>query len=494
MIPIHRTINCNKYYYSVGALACIALLLSGFIQYYSYITNLSVANKAYGQEKSVDDERSEESGNGNVIFSPTVSIEDAISEDNLLPDNLLPKPEPEPVQPQPQLVQPQPQPVQPQPQPVQPQPQPVQPQPQPVQPQPQPVQPQPQPVQPQPQPVQPQPQPVQPQPAAPTVPTEDAASEDTTSDQSAGPVRFAFVDSFWTDYTSLGGVIASTSSESTTAQPLPPAIKQEVEPGEGEAVLAVVLRNRGFADATSISGSLDLPSGFRALVTPEDVDSDTALASYNGIVEAGQTFTLYFRVEITEDAQVGREYTGELRVRYFKVAEQEDEETRSTTLDIPFRLSGKVILSAVLMTPSNTSTQGIKSNLSRIVSVTPGIVNPLNIGIINNGSAIATGVLVNVLTSNTVSSSTAQSGEVSSGSVDNSNNTAGSTTSVQQSPSSSSSATMAFVGLPTFNIGPINANEKKEIVPLIFPANTAAGTFTTLNIQISYNDAYGNKG
>src|SRR5919109_3239828 len=137
MIPIHRTINCNKYYYSVGALACIALLLSGFIQYYSYITNLSVANKAYGQEKSVDDERSEESGNGNVIFSPTVSIEDAISEDNLLPDNLLPKPEPEPVQPQPQPVQPQPQPVQPQPQPVQPQPQPVQPQPQPVQPQPQ---------------------------------------------------------------------------------------------------------------------------------------------------------------------------------------------------------------------------------------------------------------------------------------------------------------------------------------------------------------------
>ena len=44
-------------------------------------------------------------------------------------------------------------------------------------------------------------------------------------------------------------------------------------------VLAVVLRNQGFADATSISGSLDLPSGFRAIVTPEDVDSDTALAS-----------------------------------------------------------------------------------------------------------------------------------------------------------------------------------------------------------------------
>ena len=84
--------------------------------------------------------------------------------------------------------------------------------------------------------------------------------------------------------------------------------------------------NRGFADATSIRASLDLPSGFRAIVTPEDVDSDTALTSYNGIVKAGQTFTLYFRVEITEDAQIDREYNGELRIRYFKVAEQEDEE------------------------------------------------------------------------------------------------------------------------------------------------------------------------
>jgi uncharacterized membrane protein len=458
MIPTQRTSNSNNYY-SVGSLACIVLLLSGFIQYYPYMTDLSFANKAYGQKQNIEvedgrvnlahgQEQNIEVEDGRVnlahgqeqnvdegTFAPTAPTEEAVSEES---------------KPPPQQAQPENPP--------------------------------------------PPPQQAQPESTTPTTPTEEAVSEEsTTSDQSAGPVRFTFVDSFWTDYTSLGGVIASTSSESSTAQPLPPAIRQEVEPGEGEAVLAVVLRNRGFADATSISGSLDLPSGFRALVTPEDVDSDTALASYNGIVKAGQTFTLYFRVEITEDARVDREYTGELRIRYFKVAEQEDEETRSTTLDIPFRLSGKVILSAVLMTPSNTSTQGIESNLSHIVSVTPGIVNPLNIGIINNGSAPATGVIVNVLTSNTVSSSTTQSGEVSSGSVDNSNNSAGSTTSAQQSPSSSSSATMAFVGSPTFNIGPINANEKKEIVPLIFPANTAAGTFTTLDIQISYNDAYGNE-
>src|SRR5215213_8678887 len=450
-----RPNNCN--YFSVGALACIILLLSGSIQFYFYMTNLSFANRAYGQLGNVevgdgrvkigdgqlgnvevgdgrvkigdgqlgnvDDERSEGSSDSNDDETPPKSTQDTKSQDSLPPQQAQPT-------------------------------------------------------------------------TTPTTPTENAKSEDNSSDQSTGPVRFTFVDSFWTDYTSLGGVIASTSSETTTAQPLPPAIKQEVAPGEGEAVLAVVLRNRGFADAMSISGSLDLPSGFRALVTPEDVDSDTALASYNGIVKAGQTFTLYFRMEITADSQVGREYTGELKIRYFKVDEQEDEDTRSTTLDIPFRLSGKVVLStAAVMTSSNNSTQGTGSSLSQMVSANPGIVNPLKIEITNNGSAIATGVIVNVLPSSAISSSTAQSAGDGSSNANN-NNSAESTTPapVQQPLSSSSSpATMVIVGSPTFNIGLIDANERKEIVPTIFPADTAAGTLTTLNIQISYNDAYGNK-
>jgi hypothetical protein len=329
-------------------------------------------------------------------------------------------------------------------------------------------------------------------------PTEDT-SQESPSDELSGPVKFAFVDSVWTDYTSLGGVVASTSSESITAQALPPVLKQEVEPGEGEAVLAVVLRNVGFSDATSISGSLDLPSGFRAVVTPEDVDSDTALASYNGIVNAGQTFTLYFRVIITEESQVGREYTGKLKLRYFNVAEQEDEDTRSTTLDIPFRLSGKVILStsAVLTPSSSAGPQGLGSSLSNIITANAGVVNPLKIEISNNGSAVATGVIVDVLPSNTISSSTVQTGADVSGTGTNDNTSAESTTSetvTQQSVSSSSSPpSMVVVGSPTFNVGIIDANARKEILSTIFPADTAAGTLTTLTIQISYNDAYGNK-
>jgi hypothetical protein len=472
----------RNYYYSVGSLTCIILLLLGSVQYYyPYMANLSFDNSAYGQEQSIevedgrvsiedgqeqsievedgrvsiedgqeqsiDDERSEDRSNNDTAASTTpIEDDDDTGEDTQPPREDDDDDTGEDTQPPP-----------------------------------------------------PPPQQAQPDSSTSLMPTEDGASEDNSSEQSTGPIKFAFVDSFWTDFTSLGGVVASTSSESITAQPLPPVIKQEVEPGEGEAVLAVVLRNVGFADATSISGSLDLPPGFRALVTPEDVDSDTALSSYNGIVNAGQTFTFYFRIEITEESQVGREYIGELKIRYFNVAEQEEEDTRSTTLDIPFRLSGKVILNtaAVMIPFSSTTSQEVAPSLSSIVSVNPGVVNPLKIEISNNGSAIATGVIVEVLPSSTISSSSAQTVVDGSGSSTNDNNSAESTTSApvtQQSVSSTPSpTTMVVVGSSTFDVGLIDANSKKEIVPTIFPADTAAGTLTTLNIQISYNDAYGNK-
>src|SRR5829696_4255807 len=128
-----RPNNCN--YYSVGALACIILLLSGSIQFYFYMTNLSFANRAYGQLGNVDDERSEGSSDSNGDETSPKSTQDTKSQDSLPPQQ------------------------------------------------------------------------AQPTTTTPTTPTENAKSEDNSSDQSTGPVRFTFVDSFWTDYTSLGGVI-----------------------------------------------------------------------------------------------------------------------------------------------------------------------------------------------------------------------------------------------------------------------------------------------
>ena len=464
MTPTLPTSICK--YYSVKPLVCIILLLSGFIQYSFYISISPFDNSAYGQEQIVEDERSDDSSNYDVkTFDFTSTLADSITENILSPDEEEQPPPDEEEQPPPDEEE--------QPPPDEEE-------------------------QPPPQQVQPPPQQVQPAIVPSTPPTQEAVVEDNASDQSTGPVKFRFVDSLWTDYTAPGGVVASTSSESITAQPLPPVARQEVEPGQGEAILAVVLRNLGFADATSISGSLDLPSGFKAIVTPENVDSDTALASYNGIVNAGQTFTLYFRVLVTPETQVGKEYTGELKIRYFRVDEQEEEDTRSTTLKIPFRLSGRVILStsAVAAFSSNSNTQGIQPGLSNIVSANPGVVNPLRIEISNNGSSVATGVVVDVLSPGTVSSSTTRSGVDGSGSIVNNNNSAESSTSVpsqQVLSTSPSSATMVVVGSPTYNIGIIGANETREIVPAIFPADAAAGTLTTLNIQISYNDAYGDR-
>src|SRR5215210_8781090 len=107
----------NKFnYFSGGALACIILLLSGPILNYFYTTNLSFANRAYGQvgtvevgdgrvkigqgqegtvevgdgrvkigqgqEGTVDDELSESSSNGDEAHTPPKSTQDTKSEDS----------------------------------------------------------------------------------------------------------------------------------------------------------------------------------------------------------------------------------------------------------------------------------------------------------------------------------------------------------------------------------------------------------------------------
>jgi hypothetical protein len=294
-----------------------------------------------------------------------------------------------------------------------------------------------------------------------------AAEKDTAGDSNTpeGSVRFAFVDSFWTDSVALGSVVASTSSETVSVNPLPPAAKRETEPGEGESVLAVVLRNRGSANATSISASLDFPSGFNALVTPEDVDSDTALASYNGVVEAGQTITLYFRVEITDDAEVDNEYEGDLRIRYVVVSQPED--TRSTTIEVPFRLTGTAILSAQAVA-SDAQSQPDRG----VVSVFPGSSSTLEIEIRNDGTAPATRVVASIAAAGQETPAT------------NGNDS-------QIVPPRS--VPLVIVGSPTFSIGELEADDGEEINPVVFASDAAAGTLTTLNIQITYNDAYGNE-
>ena len=285
-------------------------------------------------------------------------------------------------------------------------------------------------------------------------------------------------------------MIAETSSVSSGAQDIPPVPKQEVGPGEGDSILAIVLINRGFSDVTSIRASLDFPPGFTANVSPKNIDNDTALATYNGQVNAGQPFTLYFPVTISKDTLVGKEYTASLKIRYFNVAEQDEEDTRDRTIKIPLKLSGKVILDAIPFSVSassqsvNNTFQDGKSSFASVVSLVPGEPNLVETLIKNEGSASATGVIVEV-------SSRDQQDQLDNNNVipSSSGNGNTSTTTVQQS----TVIPLINSGTTTFNVGAITAGGSVKINPVIFASNSVGSILENIHLKISYNDAYGNK-
>ncbi|HXV89002.1 MAG TPA: hypothetical protein VD710_07910 [Nitrososphaeraceae archaeon] len=320
-------------------------------------------------------------------------------------------------------------------------------------------------------------------------PSSDEVDED-DEDDNEGPTKFAFIDSFFTDQTAQGSVVAETSSDSSAAQDIPPVTKQEVGAGEGDSILAIVLINRGFSDVTSIRASLDFPSGFTANVSPKNIDNDTALASYNGLVDAGQTFTLYFPVTISKDTQVGKEYTGSLNIDYFNVAEKDEENMRDRSIKVPFKLSGKVILDAISFSSAmssqsdNQSFQDKQSTSSSVVSLVPGEPNIVETLVKNEGSAAATGVIVEVSARN-------QQDQIDNNNVipTTSNDGNDSITTVQQS----TVIPLVSAGTTTFNVGTIPAGESVQINPVIFASNSVGSILENIDLKISYNNAYGYK-
>ncbi|HET7149144.1 MAG TPA: hypothetical protein VFI73_11670 [Candidatus Nitrosopolaris sp.] len=304
-----------------------------------------------------------------------------------------------------------------------------------------------------------------------------------------GPVKVNFVNSYWTFNTAQDQFVAGTTSARTQGQSILPVIKQEVGPGEGPSILAVVLINEGFSAITGITSSLQLPSGFAPLITPQSSsipgsDSQTALSSYDGTVEPGRTFTLYFGVKVLGNAQVEKQYNPELKLGYVKITELRQKHFRSETITVPFTISGRVILDAVSASPSllslsNVSSLTNSSSLIQTINVIPGIPNAVKLTIRNDGSAIARGVIVNIagLTAASVGSTTVTvATNVSSG--------------VAAQPSSSSTV---ILGSKVFSIGTISPSGSRMITLIIYPSIAAAGTVQTLNLGLSYDDAYGNR-
>ena len=142
-----------------------------------------------------------------------------------------------------------------------------------------------------------------------------------------------FLDAYWTNYLSSA---SSTSNNNNS-------VKKEVGPGDGASTLAVVLVNRGRSDITGVTGYLTLPSiGFKPIPGKNNGTSQSVASAYS-IVKAGDTFVLYFDMNVLKQAKVGG-YSTSLSLKYTKINQIGQ---LITTNNLPFRLTGKVILDAV---------------------------------------------------------------------------------------------------------------------------------------------------
>ncbi len=249
----------------------------------------------------------------------------------------------------------------------------------------------------------------------------------------------SFLEAYWTE----DSISTSTSTTNNS--------KKEIGPGEGTSTLAIVFVNRGRTDITGVAGYLTLPPGFRAIEGENNVTSpNVAVSSYDSIIKAGDTFTMFFTMDVLPQAKVGP-YIGDLTLSYSKILEVGQ---ISASMMIPFRLTGKVILDTALLNQN----------------LTAGYPNPLQILITNDGTANATGAVVTLV-------------GVSGG-------TTAANTSTYDSSSVNGSSTTT-IDSESFNIGNIPAGRSVLITPIVYPDYSSGGTIQTLDLEIAYNNAYG---
>jgi hypothetical protein len=301
-----------------------------------------------------------------------------------------------------------------------------------------------------------------------------------------------FVDAYWASNTARvansNGTVSSGSLQST---PVPQ--QQEVAPGDGQSILAVELSNTEFSNINGITGYLTLPSGFSSATggigtTISNINAvsqnppqnqvlqqqkQVAIATYNSLVQAGQTYTLYFKVNVGKTATLGN-HLASLTVYYFKVPNLEPGQYHSQAFTVPYILPGKVILDAI---PTTTS-------------LNPGVSQPVKIEIKNKGTGEAHGVIVSVTSVSGNSISGSSVGSSSTAASNNVNSTTGPGAQITTITPQSSIPTVQL-GARTFDIGTIPVNGTAEIDPIMYPAYSSGGTLQNLNLQITYTNAIG---
>jgi hypothetical protein len=297
-----------------------------------------------------------------------------------------------------------------------------------------------------------------------------------------------FVDAYWAENIPSSSS-NSSSSGTSTASTSEVQIQRAVGPGEGPAILAVVLTNTAFSDITGITGYLTLPDGFSSLVplSSSEVSHENskqnypAIASISDIVKAGETYTYLFKVNILKTASVGL-HSATLRTYYFKTPDPEAGAYRVQTTSVPFVLAGKVVL--------DTS--------SSLTDLTPGEVNHVKIQIRNKGTADANNVVV---TLNSAGGSIITSTGDLKANMNIASDVAGNILkdNLTAAPSSDQNSTSNYyiqqeassLGSRIFNLGTIAANSAAEFDAAILPSFSAGESLQNLDLQVSYTDATG---
>jgi hypothetical protein len=275
-----------------------------------------------------------------------------------------------------------------------------------------------------------------------------------------------FLDAYWTNNLSANSTVPSS------------ALKKEVGPGDGTSTLAMILVNRGRSDITGVTGYLDLPAGFKPIAGKNNGTSQS-VASFYSVVTTGNTFVLYFDMDVLNQTKVGG-YSTSLHLKYNKINQLGQ---LITTITVPFRLTGRVILDTVPETKE----------------LVPGSPNQLKVNIENRGNANATAVVVTItgITGNSVSSGAGATASTTANTMTSSNTTS----SLAQQPSSSTGSSSALsqsiptvnLASQTFNVGNIPANGSVQITPTVYPISSAGETAQNLNLELTYGDAYGNQ-
>ncbi|HEY3094677.1 MAG TPA: hypothetical protein VGJ42_02845 [Nitrososphaera sp.] len=228
----------------------------------------------------------------------------------------------------------------------------------------------------------------------------------------SGPI---YLDSYWTSGSS--GLNGS---------------KVDIGPGDGASTLAVVLINRGPSDIAGITGHLSLPEGFKAT---GKATGAPAAATFNQVAAVGNTFTLFFDIDVLDNAKVG-EYIARLSVDYSKYFETGA--PRNTEMNVTFRITGEAIIGV-----SRTSSDGNESS-----QIAAGKIDVYAFSVANKGTTPITNVVVTI-----------------------------------ESPSES----LKILGDSKWTIQRIEEESKMDLVTKVFAANSLIGDPAVLDVTVEYS-------